>query len=236
MLSALLQKLSTRRTPRSQTPRPQPRARLTLETLEDRVVPSGSPLAADAERSLTTPTGAWVYTGVDAAFLGQRITADNARITDLEVDSTAPYKFTATLVKNTGDYAKGWWWFYDLTGSQLAAKLSQLQARILDLETYSVGSAQRYAAVLVPNTGAAAKTWWYYTNISQATLASKLERERPEPEQGRLQASYDELREWALDLERQLKEITATRTWRLATRYWRSREALKRALPRRGGS
>jgi len=69
-----------------------------------------------------------------------------------------------------------------------------------------------------------------------ATLASKLERERPEPEQGRLQASYDELREWALDLERQLKEITATRTWRLATRYWRSREALKRALPRRGGS
>jgi glycogen(starch) synthase len=69
-----------------------------------------------------------------------------------------------------------------------------------------------------------------------ATLVAKLERERSAPEEGRLQDAYDELREWALDLERQLKEITATRTWRLATRYWRSREALRRALIRRVGS
>ena len=67
-----------------------------------------------------------------------------------------------------------------------------------------------------------------------ATLVATLGRERPE--EGRLQAAYDELREWALDLERQLKEITATRTWRLAARYAKAREAMKRSLLRRGGS
>lgn len=70
-----------------------------------------------------------------------------------------------------------------------------------------------------------------------ATLVAELEGQRQAAEEGgRLQASYDELREWALDLERQLQEITATRTWRVAARYGRAREATKRALLRRRGS
>jgi glycogen(starch) synthase len=78
-----------------------------------------------------------------------------------------------------------------------------------------------------------------------ATLVARLELERQQLEERRLHESYDrqahlrrieELQDWALDLERQLKEIRATRTWRLATRYWKSREAMKRALLRRGGS
>jgi glycosyltransferase involved in cell wall biosynthesis len=89
-----------------------------------------------------------------------------------------------------------------------------------------------------------ARSRWAKADSAAATLVARLELERQELEERRLHESYDrqahrrrieELQEWALDLERQLKEITATRTWRLATRYWRSREAMKRALLRRGG-
>ena len=85
---------------------------------------------------------------------------------------------------------------------------------------------------------------WAKADSAAATLVARLELERQELEERRLHESYDrqahlrrieELQEWALDLERQLKEITATRAWRLATRYWRSREAMKRALLGRGG-
>jgi SAM-dependent methyltransferase len=40
----------------------------------------------------------------------------------------------------------------------------------------------------------------------------------------------EELHEQALALERQLQEITATRSWRLATRYWAARDGLRRGL------
>jgi hypothetical protein len=155
--------------------RPSTAFRPGLEALEERQMLNGSPLAADADRSLTTPTGYTWYHGVDAAFLTSKINQQHARIIDLEVESGSPQKFTAVLVPNSGDYAKKWWWYYDQTLPQLQKQLTNHHARIEDLESYSVNGHTRYAAVLVSNTGANAKNWHFYVNVTPSFVAKKLD-------------------------------------------------------------
>jgi beta-lactamase class A len=157
---------------RSAAPRGR-QARPCVEALEDRCLLSNSPLAIDAERSLTSPTAWYVYTGVTADFLTNTIQQKNLRITDLEVNSNGP-TFTATLVQNTGNYAKAWWWYYGLTADQLSADISANQARLIDLDMYTVGGQERFAAVMVDNTGSAAKSWWWYYGESPSFIDSTL--------------------------------------------------------------
>lgn len=136
-------------------------------------IQAGLPEAADAERSLTEPTAWWWYHGVDINFLSSFITRNNARIIDLKVESTAPERFSAVLVQNTGAYAKSWWWYVNDSAADLAAQLPG--RRLIDLETYQVGGQQRFAAVMVPNTGAQSKAWWYYYNASPDFIAARLQ-------------------------------------------------------------
>ncbi len=147
-----------------------------LETLEDRCLLSGSPLSADADRSLTTPAAWYMFSNVSASFLAGQIQQHNLRIVDLEVNNSAGDRFSATLVQNTGDFGKGWWWYYGQTGDQLAAHLNDNHARLIDLEVYTVNGQQRFAGVMVDNTGAAAKGWWWYYNASPSFLSDALTR------------------------------------------------------------
>jgi hypothetical protein len=155
-------------------PRPTVRARLAVEALEERQMLSGTPLSADADHSLTTPTSWWWYTGVDANYLSARVQQFGARISDLQVQSTSPLLFSATLVKNTGDYGHAWWWYVGLTADQLSAKITQNQARISDLDSYFVNGQRLFAAVLEPNTGTLAKSWWWYYGVSPSFVSSQL--------------------------------------------------------------
>lgn len=127
-----------------------------------------------AETSQTEPTAWWWYHGVSGEFISQAIANDNARIVDLEVEGTAPYRFSAAMVKNEGVHAKAWWWYYGLTLDGLFNLLQQHQARILDLEVYLVDGQQRLAVVLVPNTGTQGKAWWFYYNVQPDFIAQKI--------------------------------------------------------------
>jgi hypothetical protein len=149
-------------------------ARLNVEALEEREMLSGTPLSADSDRSLTTGTAWWCYTGVDASFLSAKVRQDNARITGLHVDSSSPVRFTATLVKNTGDYAHGWWWYHGLTSEQVQSTLTSNHARITDMDTYFVNGQRRFAVVEEPNTGKDAKAWWWYYNVSPSFVSAQL--------------------------------------------------------------
>src|SRR5262245_60748017 len=109
--------------------------------------------AATDDKSVTTPTAAWVYTGVSAAFIAQQINALGARLTNLEVDPADSSKFTVTLVHNSGVYAvSGWWWYYGVTSSQLTSYINQNQARLIDVQKYDTPNGPRFAAVMVSNT------------------------------------------------------------------------------------
>ncbi len=118
--------------------------------------------------------GWWWYYGQTEAQLNSIAATNNARIVDVEVESTSPYLFTAAFVKNTGTYARTWYWYYGLTSAGVAQKISSLKTRIIDIERYTVGGQRRFAVAMVKNTGAAAKGWWYYFDVSSTTLAQKL--------------------------------------------------------------
>lgn len=102
------------------------------------------------------------------------LVATGYRIVDLEVRSTTP-TFTATLVRNTGSHAVGWWWYTNLTAAQVGAALTQNLARLIDLEPYeSAGGSLRFACVMVDNTGANAKAWWWLYNSTSTAIAGAI--------------------------------------------------------------
>lgn len=69
------------------------------------------------DRMMSTPTDWWVAT-LSPVQLEQELKVgryQGARITDLRVTDTSPLTVRATMVKNSGAYASGWWWFYGYT-------------------------------------------------------------------------------------------------------------------------
>lgn len=92
------------------------------------------------------------------------------RITDLEVASVSPFKLTATMVKNTGAYAKRWFWYYGQTAADITAKINQLGVRISDIEPYVVNGALRFAVLFEDNRGSNAKAWWWYYGVQFSSL------------------------------------------------------------------
>jgi hypothetical protein len=173
-LSKLLK--SFRRRPAAASAQRSARRRPAIEALEDRCLMSGSPLAIDAEPSLTVPTPAYVYTGVTAGFLSSKIQQNHLRITSLDVDSSSGTPtFTATLVQNTGSYGKAWWWYYGLNTAQISSRLASNHARLIDLDGYTDSKGNEvFAAVMVDNTGSAAKSWWWYADVSPSFISAKL--------------------------------------------------------------
>ena len=75
----------------------------------------------DPERNATTPTGWHWWYGQSEAQVKQHYKDDGERIIDLEVQSTSPYRFAVATVRNTGAYARGWYWYYGLTADAVAA-------------------------------------------------------------------------------------------------------------------
>ncbi|MDT4917864.1 MAG: hypothetical protein QOH89_2564 [Pseudonocardiales bacterium] len=114
------------------------------------------------DRQLSTPTSWATYNGVTAAQVSSYLSANSARLTDIQVESSTP-TFTVTMVNNAGSYSSGWWWYYNLTEAQVNANLSANSARPISISAYSTTSGVRYAVVMVPNSGANAKSWaWYH--------------------------------------------------------------------------
>jgi hypothetical protein len=118
------------------------------------------------DRQLNSPTGWWTYHGDTAAQVNSLLSANGARLTSIQVQSSTP-TFTVTMVKNAGPYASGWWWYYGKTEAQVNSLLSTNHARPISISAYSSSSGVRYAVVMVQNAGANAKaSWWYHGSAS----------------------------------------------------------------------
>ena len=100
-------------------------------------VAAGSAQAATGpadDRQQVAPASWWTYTGVTAAQLSSRLTANSARLTSLQVDDPSVPTFTAVMVRNSGSYATGWWWYYGQTQSQVSSRLSTNHARLISAQ------------------------------------------------------------------------------------------------------
>jgi len=156
------------------------------DAIEAQRAPAGSvgTLALDTtsaatDLSINKPTGWWFYTGINATQVSSYLSANGARLTDIEVQSVSSGvpTFTVRMVANSGSYAAagGWWWYYGLTAAQVTAYLNANSARIIDLEPYDIGGGViRYAAVMVRNTGTAARAWWWYYGVTSAQIGTYL--------------------------------------------------------------
>ena len=142
-----------------------------------RILPQAISSLTD-DRSVSTPTAWWVYTGVSASTVSNLLTQKGARLTDIEIHSIVNGKplFTVRMVKNSGVYAvSGWWWYYGQTFAQIGQRLTTHNARLIDLEPYDAGGGViRYAAVMVSNTGAAARAWWYLSGVSAGQISTHI--------------------------------------------------------------
>ncbi len=130
------------------------------------------------DHSVNVPTGWWTYTNVTESQVSSYLSANNARLAQIEVYGivAGSPRFSVRMVANSGAYAvPGWWWYYNMTFADLQARLAQNNARLIDVTPYDAGGGViRFAAVMVSNTGSAARAWSYLIGVSSAQISSHL--------------------------------------------------------------
>jgi hypothetical protein len=125
------------------------------------------------DRLLSSPASWSTYAGLTPAQVTGQLSANSARLTDIQVTSAAP-TFTVTMLRNTGAYqTPSWWWYYGLTETQVNDRLSTNNARAVSLSAYSTTSGVRYAVVMVANTGSDQQSWWWYHG-SASLISNKI--------------------------------------------------------------
>jgi len=139
------------------------------------LVTASARAAVDPERIEDAETGWYYLSNVTEAQIWDVVDTYGARVTDIEIYSTSPLRFTAAFVANAGVYASGWWWYFGLTFEQVAEYVDQNNARLIDIERYEVDGQARWAVVMVPNSGAQQKAWWYYAGITPSLISSYLD-------------------------------------------------------------
>ncbi len=110
-------------------------------------------------------SGWWYYYGQTYSSLKSKISSNNARLIDLDsyVRNGTRY-YNAVMIRNTGSNAKAWWWYTNITTSQISSYIRSNGARLIDIERQSNG---RYSVVMVKNDG---KYWWWYYGITASTV------------------------------------------------------------------
>jgi hypothetical protein len=117
----------------------------------------------------------WWYYGITSTTLGNLLSQNSARLTDLEVvdNGSGSARFTCIMVSNTGANAKSWGYVFN-TSQTAVNNFVATGNRLVDLEQYSLNGNTYYAAVGISNTGRDARGWWYYYGVNQSTLNSLL--------------------------------------------------------------
>ncbi len=129
---------------------------------------------ADPQTDTVTPTGWWWLSNATVQQVQDRV-GQGYRIVDIEVESTSPFRLSAAFVRNTGDYAKTWWWYFGLSESGVTNQINQNSARLIDVEPYETSAGLRYAVVMVRNTGSDfATSHGWQTNHTFTSLSNWL--------------------------------------------------------------
>ncbi|GAB3388987.1 serine hydrolase [Lysobacter fragariae] len=121
-------------------------------------------------------SGWWWYYGLTFAQVGSYLTANSARLIDME-----PYdagggaiRYAVVMVPNTGTAARAWGYLSGVTEAQISSYITSSGQRIVDLDSYYSGGVKRYSMVSVANTGTDAKAWQFWFNQSTASVSSRI--------------------------------------------------------------
>ena len=86
----------------------------------------------------------WWYYNVSASFVSNKLSANKARLIDIERRSNG--NFDVVMQRRGSEY---WWWYYDATAASVAKLVSQNGARIVDIEPYIKNGTKRFAILLL---------------------------------------------------------------------------------------
>jgi hypothetical protein len=138
----------------------------------------GAPQASAAvgpadDRMISSTVPWWTYNGVTIAQVNTYLTTNDARLTDIHVESSTP-TVSVVMVKNSGSYkVANWWWYVGLSLSDVQSRLSTNSARLISISAYDTSAGTRYGVIMVSNTGANARGWWWY-DAPATYIADKL--------------------------------------------------------------
>lgn len=83
-------------------------------------------------------------------------------------------RYAVVTVNNQGDYAKKWWWYFNVSKTFIKDNLKG--RRIIDLEPRPGNST--YDVVMIANEGEDKKAWWYYYRRTPTQIKSLLKEKK----------------------------------------------------------
>lgn len=138
-------------------------------------VTSSSPTftAAYVRNSGTYNRAWWWYYGLTSAQVSSRLSANSARLIDIEPYSTsAGVRYAVVMVANSGVANKAWAWYSNQTLANISSYVAANNMRLIDVDR--VPGTSNFSAVMIKNEGVDAKGWWHYYNITPAQVATNL--------------------------------------------------------------
>ncbi len=109
----------------------------------------------------------WWYYGLTAGQVSDNLSANNARLIDLDTYGTgADRRYTAVMISNTGVNGKAWWWYYGQTPQQISDLLSTNNARLIDIDQQDP-SAGTFNVIME---ACPCPLWWWYYGVTEAQV------------------------------------------------------------------
>jgi len=116
------------------------------------------------------------YVDVTPAVLQSVVAADTYRIVVLKAfndpASGGDVRYFALFIANTGADAKAWWYYHNLSVTQVTALWQANNARLVQVNSYVKSATTLYDVVMISNTGSDARSWWWYVNASMSDISA----------------------------------------------------------------
>jgi hypothetical protein len=108
----------------------------------------------------------WWGSGASSGDIQAQLTQHNARLVDLEgYDDLGTRRYAYVMISNTGTDARGWWYYYGQTPSQIGSLIDANNARLVDIEPVDPGHFD-----IIMEAGQAQRWYWGYARDAQTTL------------------------------------------------------------------
>jgi beta-lactamase class A len=117
------------------------------------------------------PVATWVYDALNAAQVDALLTKNNARLVDVEVDTTKNTpRYTVTMIRDPLAHGS-WTWTPRASVAELADATTTDGLRIVDLQPYRHGKDVVYTAILVKDPPSTGRMWWWFDGVTTAFIA-----------------------------------------------------------------
>jgi hypothetical protein len=116
----------------------------------------------------------WWYVGVDGDAMTASLNKNNARLISMSAYDVGggDIRFAVAMVANTGDDAKGWYYYYGQSFEDIQRITGNADVRLTRLQSYFSNGQTFYTAILTPNKGGDQKQGWWYANVSPQLIAN----------------------------------------------------------------